>query len=122
MRLCWFLDFITALLKVLLPGALLGEGVDIPADTPADGMASLSDAAKFAYDAALAPHHPWLLRKTVSAGLLMLPNKSNFFASIAGGSAVEEVPARLAAFRRQVDPVKEALWNFLKTNNLQDLP
>lgn len=121
-RLCWFLDFVTTLLRVLLPGALLGADVEVPDNVPADGMASLSDAGKYAYDQALAPHHPWLLRKTVSAGLLLLPSKPNFFASIAGANPIEDVPVRMSEFRRQCDPVRVALWDFLKANNLEDLP
>lgn len=63
LRLMWFLDFVTTLLRGLLED---GEGK------------SLSQLARGAYDSALAPHHPWLLRQTVSAGLLMLPSKDAF--------------------------------------------
>ncbi len=62
LRLLWFLDFVALLLAHILeqPGA------------------PLKDAASVAYEAALSPHHPWILRKTIHAALHMLPTKETF--------------------------------------------
>ncbi len=68
LRLMWFLDFVYHLLRHLL-------------DNPA---ATLRDSATVAYDTALAPHHPWLLRKTIAAALMVLPPKATFLKCVAG--------------------------------------
>ncbi len=36
---------------------------------------SFSDCIKDSYEKALAPHHPWLVRKGASVGILFAPSK-----------------------------------------------
>jgi len=83
---------------------LLTELVDKPDE-------SLKEAATAAYDAHLAPHHSWVMKKTVSAALLMLPAKEVFLKSLVGGDAVgEDAPGRVRAFVASFAPLREALW------------
>uniref|UniRef100_A0A5K3F9E4 GLTP domain-containing protein n=1 Tax=Mesocestoides corti TaxID=53468 RepID=A0A5K3F9E4_MESCO len=43
---------------------------------------SLSELAKTAYDESLSVHHPWAVRQAVSVAFRLLPNRSQFVASI----------------------------------------
>jgi hypothetical protein len=63
-RLLWFLDFVYELLLHLVD--------NMQTATP------LKDSATLAYERSLAPHHPWILRKTISAALMILPAKEHF--------------------------------------------
>ena len=58
----WFLDFVYILLERLLQHP----------------ETSLKDCAHEAYEVSLSPHHPWILRKTIHAALMMLPTKETF--------------------------------------------
>ncbi len=63
LRMMWFLDFV---------GALLHNLLDLP---PTESLASCGGKA---YEVALAPHHPWLLRKTIASALMLLPSRQSF--------------------------------------------
>lgn len=59
LRLTWFLDFFSTILKYSL---------DLPDK-------SFCDCIKESYNKALAPHHPWLVRQGASIGISMAPSK-----------------------------------------------
>jgi hypothetical protein len=112
-RLTWVLDFIARLLTEL---------VDKPDE-------SLKEAATLAYEAHLAPHHSWVMKKTVAAALLMLPAKEVFLKSLvgAGGAAAggdggvgEDAPARVRAFVASFVPLRAALWALFRNLGLCD--
>lgn len=54
---------------------------------------SLKDAANFAYEAALAPIHPYSVRTAVWAGMYMLPTRQTFLASIGETEQSAKAPA-----------------------------
>ncbi len=110
LRLMWLLDFVQDLLRELLtPHA---DGTPLP---------SLAGAAGAAYQTALAPHHPWVLRKTVGGALMMLGTSREAFFSYLGGSEADMAP-RLQAFAAQMLPVRESLWGYFRANGIADLP
>ena len=49
----------------------------------------LRKSAGHAYDVALGPHHPWLLRKTVGAAMLTLPYREKFLKDVSTTTAEE---------------------------------
>lgn len=86
---------------------------------------ALKDSATAAYESALAPHHPWILRKTISAALSLLPSKEIFLKNLAGpagGENKSDFPTRLQAFVATIDPVRQELWRLYKEKNLTELP
>ena len=101
----WVLDFIARLLTEL---------VDKPDE-------SLKEAATAAYEAHLAPHHSWVMKKTVAAALVMLPSKEVFMKSLVGADAGgEEAPGRIRAFVASFTPLRESLWELYKNLGLCD--
>ena len=106
-RLMWVLDFISA---------LLSELVDLPAE-------SLREAATHAYEATLAPHHSWVMKKTVSAALLLLPSRAAFLKGLAGPEGGEDrpdFPDRVRAFVASFKPVRDELWRMYRELGLVD--
>ena len=112
-RLMWVLDFIARLLTEL---------VDKPDE-------SLKEAATAAYEAHLAPHHSWVMKKTVAAALVMLPAKEVFVKSLVAGAsgaaegtaaAGEDAPGRIRSFVASFTPLRAALWSLYKNLALCD--
>jgi hypothetical protein len=128
LRLMWFLDFVHSLLRNIL----------------AMPHSELRDSASKAYEDALAHHHPWILRKTIGAAMLMLPTKQVFLGafngnhsgSSSGGSGTGSAQAqaqngadlvagladRITAFNAALNPVREELWRLYNERGLTDLP
>jgi hypothetical protein len=110
LRLMWFLDFLQSLLAQLADPASAKE---------------LKDCAQTAYDTALAPHHPWILRKTIGGAIYFLPHKATFWGNLAaaGGSADPvAMQARLGTFLEAMEPVRASLWEFYRRHGLTELP
>jgi hypothetical protein len=102
----WFLDFTNAML-----GAML-----------ADPGLELKPAAVRAYETALAPRHPWVLRMTVGAAMMMLPSRASFFDSLSGGLPPAELNHKLREFVHVMNRVRVELWDFYKAHNITELP
>ncbi|KAG0609609.1 hypothetical protein M758_7G000500 [Ceratodon purpureus] len=77
---------------------------------------SLKEPASKAYDQVFAPHHSWTIRKAVSAGMFMLPTKSQFLKKL----HEEEDSARthIEEFVKSATPVVEYVNNVFVTNEL----
>jgi hypothetical protein len=106
-RLLWTLDFITALINGLAN----------------DPTLTLKAAAVSAYASTLSPHHGKLVRMTVSAALMLLPDRHTFLKSIAGKEGGEEKPefvARLKDLTGSFAPVQESLWRFYRDHGLAE--
>ena len=105
MRLMWFLDFLATMI-----GELLADKQE------------LSACAQAAYDVALAPHHPWLIRKTIGAAMYFLPSKANFWKNLAGTDDVSVIKPKMQEFITQMEKVRQELWSFYREHKLTDLP
>lgn len=106
LRLMWFLDFISVLLTTMSSSA----------------SKELKECARDAYEAALAPHHPWIVRKTVSAAMFILPKRETFIRNLAAPNTPESVQPVLAALLAEVEPVRKELWAFYTQHKITDLP
>jgi hypothetical protein len=111
LRLLWFMDFLQVLIGHLT--------------VPHPGM-ELKAMASDAYDKALAPHHPFLVRKTIGAAMMFCPTEANFWKRIVNETAPPRdeaaIKGALAAFLVEMAPVREALWAFFKELKLEGLP
>jgi hypothetical protein len=108
LRLMWFMDFLSVLITHLL-----------------EDTKELKEMASDAYDKALGPHHPWLVRSGIHAAMYFCPSKATFWKNLLAESTVAD-PARiktiLASFLEQMEPVRKQLWDFYRANKLDDLP
>jgi len=109
LRLMWFLDFLQSLLSQLSDPACTKE---------------LKECAQVAYDHALAPHHPWILRKTIGGAIYFLPHKATFWGNLATAGATDAatLQSRLSTFLAAMEPVRVSLWEFYRAHGLTELP
>lgn len=63
---CWFFDFLTAIF-----GGIVN-----------DRKSKLSQIASNAYNTALGPHHPWVLRKVASAAMVAVVSRETLIQNI----------------------------------------
>lgn len=105
LRLMWFLDFLAVLIRLLLEDAL-----------------ELKECAQKAYDEALAPHHPWVLRTTIGAAMYFLPYKAVFWKNLAGSDDLTVVKPKMREFLEEMEPVRAELWRFYNEHKLTGLP
>ena len=96
----WLLDFLYILMGMV-------------ADDP---KMALPTAVKEAYNKALGPHHPWIIRKAAGAAMIAVMSREKFEADT--GCKQEDYNV----FKESVFAVKEVLWKFYKENGLEDLP
>lgn len=95
----WLLDYVTLMLKDIR---------DFPDKT-------MKEVSKNAYEVALAPHHPWLIRNIASVAVAAVPSKEDFLEKANCdiqqiGEAVEKLTI-----------LKDALWAFYKENGIDEL-
>lgn len=113
LRLLWFMDFLQVLLGLLTR----------PAGAP---HMELKAMASEAYDKALAPHHPWLVRKTIGAAMIFCPTEASFWKRIVAETNPPRdeayVKAHLASFLIEMAPVRDVLWAFFHARKLENLP
>ena len=111
LRLCWFLDFLKVLLTHLCH--------------PCE-LSSLRDMAQSAYDFGLAPHHPWIVKKTIGAAMIFCPTEAAFWERIVKETQpprdLESVKASLREFLQIMEPCRLQMWQFFKDNKLEGLP
>lgn len=74
-----------------------------------------------AYDKSLSPHHPWLIRKTVSVALVTLPGREDLLVRIYGEGRPRDKEALLATLEL-IEQVHRVVDEFFSSNNLQALP
>lgn len=106
LRLLWFFDFLKELITNLINNPKW----------------KLSKACSKAYDAALAPHHPWPVRMAASLGIKTVPNKQEYMNRLFGNIPYEQQIQAFTAMIETSTPLREALWNFYHQNKLTDLP
>lgn len=105
LRLMWFLDFLSVLIRLLL-----------------EDKVELGECAQSAYDEALAKHHPWLLRKTIGAAIYFLPYKATFWRNLAGTDDDSFIRPKLQAFLSEMDVARLSLWEYYGKHKLEGLP
>ncbi|CAG9326905.1 unnamed protein product [Blepharisma stoltei] len=106
LRLMWFFDFLRQLI--------------INFSTHLDWK--MSKCVSEAYDDAFGPHHPWPVRMAAKVGIKTVPNREEYGRRLLGDISLER---QLELFNRMLElssPIREALWNFYKRNNLTELP
>lgn len=113
LRLMWALKFA----DLLLDG--LRKAFD-PASDISSNERTLKWAVAYAYDAALAEHHSWTIRRTVKSACLLLPTKEYFINRLGlNDSLREEHLGRLAL---SMSPLVKRMYAFYETNQILDLP
>jgi len=106
LRLMWFLDFTYTLLNTLAT----------------DRKMSCSTAAKNAYNVALGPHHPLLVRTAAGLAMMAAPGRDKL---LAGLFPLESEEGKYKSIQKIVDliaPIKAYLWKWYKENDLTNLP
>ncbi|RYG52266.1 hypothetical protein EON66_09935 [archaeon] len=105
LRLMWFLDFLCTFITRLL-----------------EDKEELRDSASAAYDEALAPHHPWLVRKTVHGAMYFVPHKATFWHNLAGTDDRSVIAPVMAAALEKMQILRQQLWAYYGEHKLTDLP
>lgn len=105
LRLMWFLDFLSALL-----GRLLQDKTE------------LKECATTAYEEALAPHHPWIVRKSIGAAMYFVPSKEKFWHNLAGSHDSSYIRPRLQQFVELVEVLRAELWAYYRAHKIDKLP
>ncbi len=100
LRLMWALRFIDELLTVLRT----------------DKSATLRAAVTHAYDAALAEHHTWALRRTVRTATVALPSAETFV------QRVGVKPVYLDRLAKTMSPMVSTMYRFYEKHGLLGLP
>jgi len=77
---------------------------------------SLRDAASVAYAQVFAPHHGWVIRKAVAAGMYALPSKSQLLKKL--NEDEESAKAQLQNFVRSSAPVIRYVEDLFTSRNL----
>lgn len=102
----WLSDFLSVLL------GSLGQ----------DPKLSTSDAAKKAYNEALGPHHPLMLRTVAKLGMSAAPSRKNFNTKLFPGESEEKICEQLNNVTALIDQMRTVLWKFYTDNKLTELP
>ena len=95
----WLLDYLTLMLKDIR---------DFPEKT-------MKEVSKNAYEVALAPHHPWLIRNIASVAVAAVPSKEDF---------LEKTGCDIHQIGEAVDKLtilKGKLWAFYKEHGIDQL-
>lgn len=96
-----------------------------------DDTMSFKKGMKQAYDAVLAPHHPWLVRKAAAVALGFAPSKKEavlkclfgiFNTKLGSEDDNSEVRAKVDYLAKQMDKCWEYIHNWFEKRNLLDLP
>lgn len=108
LRLTWFLDFFYNIVNRCI--------------TQPDK--SFCDCIKLSYDSALAPHHPWLVRKGAGVALAMAPNKreKGMKAFFGRESWDDEIQGKMKRWSAAVEKVWSYLNKYYSDKNLLKLP
>eukprot|EP00331_Platyophrya_macrostoma_P032096 CAMPEP_0176443614 /NCGR_PEP_ID=MMETSP0127-20121128/22543_1 /TAXON_ID=938130 /ORGANISM="Platyophrya macrostoma, Strain WH" /LENGTH=228 /DNA_ID=CAMNT_0017828907 /DNA_START=92 /DNA_END=778 /DNA_ORIENTATION=- len=106
LRMLWFTEFLSIML------ARLGT----------DPKKAASDAAKEAYEKALGPHHPFMLRQAAKVAMLAAPGRKTFNTKLFPTLREDEICIYLVSIEDQIEKFRKPMIKFFKENNLMDLP
>jgi hypothetical protein len=106
LRLMWFLDFTSTMLSNIND----------------DRKIAMSSAAKNAYNVALGPHHPLLVRTGAGLAMMAAPNRDKLLGGLFPGETEEGKYKSLQKIVDLVAPIKVFLWKWYKENDLTNLP
>lgn len=104
LRLMWGCQFIRVLL----------------AELDANDKLTTKEALRIAYDKVLAPHHPWLIRKTVGAALHLAPDRNKFLAKL--GVDMERKDEYLKRIEASLGTTCDRMYACYEKNGILDLP
>jgi len=104
LRLMWGCQFIRVLIKEL----------------DADDTITTKEALRRAYDKVLAPHHPWLIRKTVGAALHLAPDRNKFLAKL--GVDMDRKDEYLKRIESSLGTTCDRMYAYYEKHGLLDLP
>lgn len=106
LRLMWFLDFTSTMLSHILE----------------DRKMAVSTAAKKAYDVALGPHHPLLVRTGAGLAMMAAPGREKLLGGLFPHDTEETKYKNIQRIIDLVTPIKAFLWKWYKENDLTNLP
>lgn len=108
LRLTWFLDFFSTIIQ---------NSFDMPDK-------SFCDCIRAAYEKALAPHHPWIVRKASAIGISLAPSKrEKAMLHFLGKEAWDdEIKGKLARWKKITYKIWEYLNNYYQAKKLLELP
>ena len=99
-RMAWLLNFYSSLFDIFVNTKI-----------------EANKAARTSYDIGFAPHHPWILRKSIRLGLLVIPDRDVVFKA-ANIKDENELKSASDAFKI----VSSAIDEFLIQHDLKGLP
>lgn len=108
LRLTWFLDFFSTIIK---------NSFDLPDK-------SFSECIRAAYDSALAPHHPWLVRKASAVGISLAPSKREKGMKAFFGKEEwnDDIKAKMERWKKSTYKIWEYLHSLYEKKQLLELP
>lgn len=109
LRLMWFLDFVSNLLRQVHD----------------DRDKGISASCKEAYNIALAPHHPFVVRTAAKIAMAAAPNRKNLLKLLFGDSndlTEDQKYKHILEWKESMDKIAKELWTYYKSNNLTELP
>jgi hypothetical protein len=108
LRLTWFLDFFNNILK----------------HTMESPEKSFTDCIRAAYDTALGPHHPWLVRKASSVGIAFAPSKREKGMSFFFGKEAfdDDIKAKVTRWRESTTKLWQYIHKYYEDKKLLELP
>ncbi|KAI0565801.1 Glycolipid transfer protein [Gracilaria domingensis] len=109
----WALKFTDRLLEALAKA--FDENLSLSSN-----QRTLRHAVATAYDAALAQHHSWTIRKSVKGACLLLPSKEAFMNRI--GLKKEDQAVYLKRLGSSMSPVVNRMYDYYDKYDLHGLP
>jgi len=106
LRLMWFFDFVT----------------DLVSNLEAHRKMKVSEACKKAYDAALAPHHPFTIRTAAKTAMTFAPNREKLLELLfPAGTSEEEKYSAMQKMLELIEPTRKYLWEYYQQHNMTRL-
>ena len=102
----WFFDFLGNMMNAI----------------GCDQSATPSEASKVAYEKALGPHHPFVLRQAAKLAMKAAPSRQAFKDKLFATETPQQMCDNLIAMDSEIAKLRERLWKFFKDNNISDLP
>jgi len=107
LRLMWFCDFVWHLLRQLHE----------------DRKKGISDSCKEAYNIALGPHHPFVVRTAAKVAMMAAPNRKNLMKILFPEDVDEEDRYKyIKEWHACIEKIKKPLWEYYEFNELTGLP
>lgn len=124
LRLMWACRFLDVLMQELADAfaadsASESDGSSEDGSRPRPPTITLRDAVGRAYDTALAKHHSWGVRRTVSAAVYLLPTKEVFVDKL--GVDIEKRSEYLARINASLSPLVHRMYAFYDERKLHNV-